>query len=91
MFTLTVSETFLFEIGWYCDPWLTGSGRVTFSIKNRKTDQLLLELLENWLSYMLSSFEWSLIFLILFNTFGTGKIEKHEFSDSKNFTDFKHE
>ena len=62
--------------------------------KQKKNAWLLLELLEKWLHYKHRRFEWFLFFifyLILCNSFGTGKIEKLDFLDSSNSTNFKHQ
>ena len=97
VFTLTVFEMLLFEsrsILWPAQQ-VTGKERVKFPVKkNKKNAWLLLELLEKWLHYKLRRFEWFLFFifyLILCNSFGTGKIEKLDFLDSSNSTNFKHQ
>ena len=97
VFTLTVFEMLLFEsrsILWPAQQ-VTGKERVKFPVKKTKKNAwLLLELLEKWLHYKHRRFEWFLFFIFylrLCNSFGTGKIEKLDFLDSSNSTNFKHQ
>ena len=93
MFTLSDFEILLFEAR--SIPWpaqlVTGSRRVKISVKNQRNVRLLLELLEKSLPYRLRRFWMVFIFLIYFNPFSSRKIEKHNFWDSSNSTNFKHQ
>ena len=93
MFTLSDFEILLFEAR--SIPWpaqlVTGSRRVKISVKNQRNVRLLLELLEKSLPYRLRRFWMVFIFLIYFNPFSPRKIEKHNFWDSSNSTNFKHQ
>ena len=93
-FTLTVFGILLFEGRPVLAPaqWGTGSEKVKFSVKNQKNIRLFLKLLGKWLTYKLRRFQMVFnYFLILFNSFGTRKIEKLDFWDSNNSTNFKHQ
>ena len=65
--------------------WSAGS-------KTVKVFQIMLKLLEKWLTYKLRRFWMVFNFhLILFNLFSIGKIEKLDFLDANNSTNFKHQ
>ena len=65
---------------------------VKVSVKKQKNILNLLKLLEKWLTYKLRRFSMVFnFFLILFNPFITGKIEKLDFWDANNSTNFKHQ
>ena len=65
---------------------------VKVSVKKQKNILNLLKLLEKWLTYKLRRFSMVFnFFLILFNPFITRKIEKLDFWDTNNSTNFKHQ
>ena len=80
MFTLTVFEILLFEGRSVLSPalWGTGSERISCSVKIVWIAWKVIDVQK------LKSFLMVFIFLLLFNTFSAGKIEKLGFWDSNN-------
>ena len=92
---LTVFEILLFVGRSVLSPTQRGTGndRAKVSAKNQKNIWTSLKLLEKWLIYKLRRFWMVFNFFssIFFNGFSARKIEKLDFWDAKNSTNFKHQ
>ena len=93
MFTLSIYEILLSKVRSVLWPTQqsTGSKSLKVSAKKQKYIANLFHLLEKWLIYKIRRF-WIIFkfFWVLFKPFSTAKIEKLDYWDANNYTNFKH-